>query len=105
MCGMGGGWMMCEALYPAEEGIACETNALKTWQDAEGLPIMVEVRAGEFLMGENERDKFANDTERPSHRVRISINFALGKFPVTVGEFRRFYNDYAEEEGDGLPVV
>jgi formylglycine-generating enzyme required for sulfatase activity len=97
--------MMCEALYPAEERIADETNALKTWQDAEGLPIMVEVHAGEFLMGENEGDKFANSTERPSHRVRISANFALGKFPVTVGEFRGFYNDYAEEDDDGLPVV
>jgi formylglycine-generating enzyme required for sulfatase activity len=66
---------------------------------------MVELPAGEFLMGENDGDKFANDTERPAHRVRIANGFALGCFPVTVGEFRRFRPGFAPGEADALPVV
>jgi formylglycine-generating enzyme required for sulfatase activity len=106
--------MMRETLYPAGKSIASEANEIcadqengapRTWHDAEGMPLMVEVPAGEFMMGENHGDKFSNDTERPSHRVTICANFALGKFPVTVGEFRRFYDDYAEEDNDALPVV
>lgn len=106
--------MMCEALRPVEERTVLhggeirggqETGVPRTWQDAEGLPVMVEVPAGKFIMGENEGDKFANNTERPSHRVTISADFALGKFPVTVGEFRRFYNDHAEEDDESLPIV
>jgi formylglycine-generating enzyme required for sulfatase activity len=66
---------------------------------------MVDVPSGEFTMGENQGDKFANDTERPAHRVAIPANFALGRFPVTVCEFRKFYDDHTEEDDDVLPVV
>ena len=107
--------MMCDALYPAGSRNLYHPRAIaapvrrpslrKTWQNAEGLPLMVEISAGEFVMGENPGDKFANDTERPSHRVTISANFALGKFPVTVSEFRRFCDKPAEEEDDAQPVV
>jgi formylglycine-generating enzyme required for sulfatase activity len=65
---------------------------------------MLELPAGEFTMGENEGDKFANGTERPAHRVRISA-FALGKFPVTVGEFRKFRENHASDENVDWPVV
>lgn len=47
------------------------------------------VPGGTFLMGENENDKFANDTERPRHSVTVE-SFRLGISPVTIGEFRRF---------------
>jgi len=32
-------------------------------------------------MGENDGDKFANDTERPSHRVQISPGLASDVSP------------------------
>jgi formylglycine-generating enzyme required for sulfatase activity len=76
-----------------------------TWRDHADLPLMVLLSAGEFVMGENTGDKFANDTERPAHRVKISKDFALGCFPVTVGEFRRFRPGHAPGEAAGLPVV
>ena len=66
---------------------------------------MVELSAHGFIMGENAGDKFANDTERPSHQVRFSGSFALGRFPVTVGEFRHFKSGNAVGELDGLPVI
>ena len=66
---------------------------------------MVGLPAGGFVMGENAGDRFANDTERPAHPVRISPGLALGCFPVTVGEFRHFRPDHAPDEEDDLPVV
>ena len=44
---------------------------------------------GEFLMGENEEDKYANDTERPRHPVTV-LPFEIGRNPVTIGEYREF---------------
>ena len=76
------------------------------FRDAENFPLMIELPAGEFIMGENEGDKFANDTERPAHRVEIASPFALGKFPVTVGEFRKFRSEHlSEDDAPELPVV
>ncbi len=66
---------------------------------------MVQLPAGEFVMGENDADKFANDTERPAHCVCIQPGVALGRFPVTVGEFRHFCPNHARDEAGGLPVV
>jgi formylglycine-generating enzyme required for sulfatase activity len=53
-------------------------------------PELVVIPAGEFFMGETAEDKFATDTERPTHRVSIKHSFALGKFPVTEAEFEKF---------------
>jgi formylglycine-generating enzyme required for sulfatase activity len=75
------------------------------WRDAEGSPLMIELPAGDFMMGANVDDKFANATERPAHRVRIAAGLAIGCFPVTVGEFRRFSPGHSQDEAPVLPVV
>ncbi len=77
----------------------------KEFCDGENLPVMVILSDGEFLMGENEGDKFANDTERPAHSVKFARPFALGKFPVTAGEFRKFQRAHSHDDVDALPVV
>ena len=68
---------------------------------------MVDMPAGDFMIGENEKDNIANPTERPAHRVRGSAaqTFDVVRFPVTVGEFRSFKPDHAADEPDDLPVV
>lgn len=66
---------------------------------------MIELPVGEFIMGENKGDKFANDTERPAHCVEIRSHFALGKFPVTAGEFSKFRHDHSVDGANELPVV
>jgi formylglycine-generating enzyme required for sulfatase activity len=71
----------------------------------DGLPLMIDLPGGEFVMGENAGDKFANDTERPAHRVRFATPFALGKFPVTVADCRRFHPGHVVNEAGELPVV
>ncbi|HLX96388.1 MAG TPA: formylglycine-generating enzyme family protein [Verrucomicrobiae bacterium] len=90
--------MMSETLHISE-------RLSPIWRDVDGRPQMVGLPAGEFMMGENAGDKFANDTERPAHRVCIPPGLALACFPVTVGEYRRFCPDHAPGEADDLPVV
>jgi formylglycine-generating enzyme required for sulfatase activity len=68
-------------------------------------PALVRVPAGAFLMGEAPDDKFVTDTERPAHRVAISRDFELARFPVTVGEFRAFAPAHAPDEDPACPVV
>ena len=86
--------------------------------NAIGIPLVL-IPPGEFLMGGTETatalvsaypnsgktpDYFAD--EYPRHRVRITRAFWLGKFEVTVEQFRRFtaetgYQTEAERDGSG----
>ncbi len=68
-------------------------------------PVVVRLAGGEFEMGETADDKFATDTERPAHRVRIARAFSLGARPVTVGEYRAFVPRHAPGEDPRWPVV
>lgn len=61
-------------------------------------PDLTIIPAGEFLMGEIDEDKFANDTERPRHAVSISA-FLMARAPVTIGEYRAF----RPEHEPGMP--
>ena len=91
--------MICDA------PISTPQNIQPTRRDSSETPLMVDLPAGEFVMGENDGDKFANDTERPAHRVQIPPGLALGCFPVTAGEFRHFRPAHAPDDADDLPVV
>jgi formylglycine-generating enzyme required for sulfatase activity len=75
------------------------------WRDAKEMPVMVELPAGEFIMGENPEDKFADATERPAHRVGFKTAWAMGRFPVTTGEFREFCPEHFPADPKELPVV
>ncbi len=46
----------------------------------------VHIKAGSFQMGSSSGDK----DEKPVHRVNIDYDFYIGKYEVTVGEFRKF---------------
>ncbi len=76
----------------------------RAWRDSATAPLMVELPGGVFTMGENVCDRFANDTERPAHRVLIAA-FSLGRFPVTVEEYRAFRPEHGAGEPGHLPVV
>ncbi len=69
------------------------------------VPPLVKIPPGVFTMGETADDKFATDTERPAHRVVIDRIFALGRFPVMVGEYRAFVPDHASDDDPDWPVV
>ena len=44
---------------------------------------MVQISAGEFMMGALEDDKSADDDERPRHQVTLTRDFLIGKYQVT----------------------
>ena len=69
------------------------------------LPEMVPLSTGSFWMGESRDDKFATDTERPRHRVTFAYAFALGRTPVTVGDYSAFDPEHAPDEPADWPVV
>jgi formylglycine-generating enzyme required for sulfatase activity len=66
---------------------------------------LVSIPKGSFYMGSKPGDKDAFPEEKPQHKVTISKPFFLGKYHVTVGQFRRFvdatgYKTEAEKAGD-----
>jgi formylglycine-generating enzyme required for sulfatase activity len=59
----------------------------RSFRDCPLCPDMVEVPAGEFLMGSPESEMGRGKDESPQHRVVISQPFAVGKFEVTFAEW------------------
>ena len=64
------------------------------------------VPAGEFQMGDAE----GFDSDKPVHPVRITQPFYIGKYTVTVAQFRQFakttgYQTDAEKQGDGYTLA
>ena len=74
------------------------------WRDAALTPWMITLAAGEFTIGASEDDKFSNDTERPVRTVQLAA-FALGRGPVTIGEFRAFRPNHEAKENATWPVA
>jgi formylglycine-generating enzyme required for sulfatase activity len=68
-------------------------------------PALVSLPAGSFVMGGSRNDKFVTDTERPAHAVALVRAFALGRFPITVGEYRAGTPGFAPGEDPAWPVV
>jgi formylglycine-generating enzyme required for sulfatase activity/tetratricopeptide (TPR) repeat protein len=67
-------------------------------------PEMVMIPPGRFVMGSPPSEEGRYDSEGPQHEVAIAQAFALGRFAVTVGDFRRFvqasgYKTEAETQG------
>jgi len=61
----------------------------ETFRDCPDCPEMVVIPAGSFMMGSSAGEQGRFDNEGPEHNVSIK-SFAISKYEVTVGEFRRF---------------
>ncbi len=68
--------------------------------DGVDYPEMIVVPAGEYTMGSAANEANRGADEGPRHRVRIAYSFAVGKYPVTLGEFERFVADTGFDAGD-----
>ncbi|NLT45588.1 MAG: formylglycine-generating enzyme family protein, partial [Thermotogaceae bacterium] len=81
-------------LTPAET----ESSGIKTTNGDE----LVYVEGGSFVMGDTWGD--GADAERPAHRVNITYDLYVGKYPVTFGEYDRFCMETGatEPEDEGL---
>ncbi len=66
-------------------------------------PEMVVLPAGGFLMGSTNKEEGRFGDEGPQHRVTIG-RFALGRYPVTVGEYRRFAEASGHRHDGGIAV-
>ncbi len=66
--------------------------------------VFMRVHQGEFLMGSRDDDELAWDNEKPQHRLEISYDYWLGRFPVSNAQFGAFaldtsYETRAERDG------
>jgi len=62
-----------------------------------GMKLMF-IPPGDFMMGTPDDDKIrGSDMEVPQHGIRIAKGFYLGKYEVTVGQFRAFVKDTGYE--------
>ena len=91
------------ALVKPSTSLAPSTPAPKgTFRDCEHCPEMVNLPDGSFKMGSNE-----DASERPVHDVTIAA-FAIGRYPVTIGEWRQCMADkacsYEPTGDDNIPV-
>lgn len=59
-------------------------------RDCPECPELVEIPAGSFTMGSPESEKWRYDLEGPQRLIRFERPFHLGRFEVTVGQFRHF---------------
>jgi formylglycine-generating enzyme required for sulfatase activity len=76
-----------------------------TFQDCKNCPVMVELPAGSFLMGTAEGEQMIDSrtgkpvtNDLPQHRVTLAEPFAIGKYEITVGEFREFVTATGHEQ-------
>jgi formylglycine-generating enzyme required for sulfatase activity/cytochrome c553 len=73
------------------------STAADEFRDCPECPVMIPVPAGSFLMGTAEADRLTDPrtgkpatNDGPQHQVDIREPFDIGKYEVTVAEFRRF---------------
>ena len=113
-------------VFGACQSDAQDTQLGKIFQDCPECPEMVVIPAGTFLMGSSAEDterelamvpqprfglatmlgftdkgeaKVFMEREHPQHTVTISKNFALGRYPVTRGDFAAFVRETGYSTG------
>ncbi len=77
---------------PIKRGVPVPTG-----QTPAGMPIytfaempFVKVPKGKFIMGSSNDDKDAKESEKPQHEVDIPYDYWIGRFPVTIEQFKIF---------------
>ena len=84
----------------AEERKEAElARAGRVFRDCPTCPEMVVVPAGRFTMGASSSDAGRTELELPQHSVMIAKPFAIGKFLVTVEQFRAFVTEAGYDAG------
>jgi formylglycine-generating enzyme required for sulfatase activity len=70
-------------IKPTETPSAASQNSTHGFRDCADCPDMVEVPAGQYIMGSTDGDP----DEKPTHQVTIPKPFAVGKFEITFAEY------------------
>lgn len=74
------------------------------WDDP-AAPQMVVIPAGSYTMGSPPSEAHRSADEGPQHRVNIGYAFALGKYPVTRGEWSQFVADTQRRVVEGCQAM
>ena len=71
-------------------------------KDCESCPELVAVPEGSFFMGSrpHEEGRGHDNGEGPQRRVTVEHSFAVGRFAITVDEFKAFVDDTGYRTGD-----
>jgi len=84
-------------------GAGCDdsvgNNIGGVFRDCSDCPEMVILPSGDFRMGDIAG--IGNSNERPVHSVIIPQSFAVGRYEVTVGQFRQFVGETGHEIDGG----
>lgn len=77
------------AFIPRAIAPSSEILPVRIFRDCPDCPELVEIRAGSFQRGSPPGEAGHLDTEGPLTRVTIKRSFAMGRYPVTFGEWDR----------------
>jgi len=72
----------------------------KSFRDCGDCPEMVTVPAGSFTMGAAPGEDAPYVSEEPQHAVTIGKAFGVGKYEITIGEFRAFVQATGYDAGN-----
>lgn len=67
------------------------------FQDCKDCPVMVILPRGDFIMGARKGDKpdYMYEQAAPLHKVTIDYDLAVGKYELTIGEYKKCIADKA----------
>lgn len=103
-----GGWRGAAAQGERTANEQAGLTAGETIQDCANCPEMVVVPDGSFMMGsppdEPERENMHRGSESPQHRVTFPKPFAIGKYAVTVDQFKVFVQETNRKMENGCIV-
>lgn len=70
-----------------------------TFRDCAKCPEMIVIPAGDFVMGSPDDETDRDADEGPQHEVSISKPFAVGRYEITVAQFRDFVTSTGHDIG------
>jgi len=76
----------------------------RVFKDCAHCPEMVVVPAGRFVMGAELGRRRREANEDPAHEVMIARDFAVGRYEVTLGEYRAFVDATGDDPERGCKV-
>ncbi len=95
------------AVIPPREGAEPSGISGGDFRDCPQCPVMVRLSAGSFRMGSEKGDP----SEQPAHTVRIAKPFGIGKYEVTIAEWKACaaasgcsYNPQLKDAPDTAPM-
>ena len=80
-------------------------RAGSTFRDCPDCPQMVVVPPGRFIMGSPESEPVRDKDEGPQREVVIRNAFAISKFEVTRGQFRKFVTETGHQGARNCSVL